>query len=265
MKTRFTTSLLIFALCAASAARAQLRSATPAPKTDTVLLSETVDGNYHVRRYRVERTGDADYSVLYQINLSKLTPKLGSNTRQLDDLDSFVQSLVRDTLKQVRRIVITGYSSPDGPLALNQRLAKARMQDFLNYVNAKYDLSKRFDVKGSWVAEDWESCRILVDQSAAMPDRERVLAIIDGPGSSADKEARLKRMPAVWNYMKKNILPPLRRVEAEVIYGAGTIFEQRIYVAPPAPAPAPAPPTKSDCDCLVVDENISGIIVEMPE
>jgi len=240
-----------------------MRSATPAPKTDTVLLSETVDGNYRVRRYRVERAGDADYSVLYQINVSKLAPKLGSNPRELDDLDRFVRSLVLDTLKQVRRVVITGYSSPDGPLALNQRLAKARMQDFLNYVNTKYDFSKRFDVKSSWVAEDWESCRILVDQSSSMPEREQVLAIIDGPDSGAEKQARLKRMPAVWNYMKKNILPPLRRVEVEVQYGSGVFVEQRIYVAPPTPAPAPQP--KSDCDCLVVDENISGIIVEMPE
>lgn len=239
-----------------------MRGATSASGADTVLLSETVDGNYRVRRYRVERTDDADYSVLYQINVAKLAPKLGSNPQELGDLERFVHSLVQDTLKQVRRVVITGYSSPDGPLALNQRLAKARMQDFLNYVDTEYDFSKRFDVKSSWVAEDWESCRILVDHSS-IPDREQVLAIIDGPGTGAEKQARLKRMPAVWNYMKVHILPPLRRVDVEVQYGSGAIFEQRIYVAPPAPAPALRP--KSDCDCVVVDENISGIIVEMPE
>lgn len=242
-----------------------MQNTTTAPKVDTVLLSETVDGNYRVRRYRIERTGDADYSVLYRINVSTLAPKMGKNGEELAALDRFAQSLVQDTAKQVRRVIVTGYSSPDGPHALNERLAKARMQNFLNYVNGKYDFSKRFDVKSDWVAEDWEGCRLAVEQSS-VPDKQQVLAILDGGDTPDRKELRLKQMPAVWEYMKVHILPPLRRAEVEVQYGSGVVFEQRTMIEQPRCEPVEQP-RKSACDpCdLIVDENITGIIVEMPE
>ena len=38
------------------------------PAADTVMLSETTDGDYLVRRFIVKRPGDTDYSVRYQIN-----------------------------------------------------------------------------------------------------------------------------------------------------------------------------------------------------
>ena len=85
-----------------------MQNTTTAPKVDTVLLSETVDGNYRVRRYRVERKGDADYSVLYRINVSTLAPKMGKNSEELEALNRFAQSLVQDTSKQVSRIIVTG-------------------------------------------------------------------------------------------------------------------------------------------------------------
>ncbi|MEZ3442503.1 hypothetical protein [uncultured Alistipes sp.] len=242
-----------------------MQNTTTAPKVDTVLLSETVDGNYRVRRYRVERKGDADYSVLYRINVSTLAPKMGKNSEELEALNRFAQSLVQDTSKQVSRIIVTGYSSPDGPRALNDRLAKARMQNFLNYVNGKYDFSKRFDVKSNWVAEDWEGCRMAVEH-APVPDKQQVLAIINGNDTPDQKEYRLKQMPAAWEYMKVHILPPLRRAEVEVQYGSGTVFEQRIMIERPRCEPVEQS-CQTPCDpCdLIVDENITGIIVEMPE
>lgn len=236
------------------------------PKSDTVLLSETAEGNYLVRRYRVERMGDADYSVYFQINLSQLSPKFGANPRELGDLDDFVRSLMQDSLRKVRSVSVTGCSSPDGPHAFNERLAKARTQSFIDYLNRTYDFSSRFDVRSSSVAEDWESCRRMVDLST-MPRRAEVLAVIDSRDAPDVKEARLKRMPEAWNYLKSRVLPSLRRVEVVVSYGYGSIFEQRTMIAPPEPAPTPRATEQSPCSpCdYIVDEGITGIIVEMPE
>ena len=236
------------------------------PKSDTVLLSERTEDGYLVRRYRVERMGDADYSVYYPINLSRLSPAFGENPRELGDLDDFVRSLMQDSLKKVRSVSVTGYSSPDGPHAFNERLAKARMQSLMDYLNRKYDFSSRFGVRTSSVAEDWESCREMVALSS-MPRRAEVLAVIDSRDAPDNKETRLKRMPEAWNYLKSRILPSLRRVEVVVSYGQGSIFEQRTMAAPPKPAPEPRVSEQSPCPpCeYVVDEGITGIIVEMPE
>ncbi|WP_418407588.1 hypothetical protein [Alistipes sp.] len=262
MKTIFTTFALSLALCAAAGATAQVRSAAPVPAADTVMLSETTDGDYLVRRFIVKRQDDTDYRIRYQINLAKLSSKLDGNTRELDGLNNFVANLMQDTLMNVKSVEITGYSSPDGPVKFNRTLAENRAADFRNYVDKKYGFSKKYDVTVNSVAEDWEMCRALVAQSA-VPDKQAVLNILDGSQSPDAKEQALKKMPSAWEYMVKNILPPLRRVELTINYGAGNIVEQRTMIPKPKVVPQPEQACEP-CRCEVVDETITGIIVEMP-
>lgn len=234
-----------------------MKSAAPAPGADSVLLSKTTDGDYIVRRYLVRSSGDADFTMHYRISLATLDTSLGGNPKQLGDLNAFLSGLVGDTLRKVQSVAITGYSSPDGPVQLNEKLAAQRAQDFKAYADSKYGLSKRYTVRVNSVAEDWKMCRTLVAQSQ-IPDRTAVLQIIDGTQTPEQKELALEKLPAAWNYMKANILPPLRRVEVMIAYADGNIVEQRTLK--PKPAPAPAPETYE-----VVDETITGVIVEMPE
>ncbi len=252
---------------AASAAAAPAGNPESAPAADSVLLSEQTDGDYLVRRYMVKDQGDAAYSVLYQINLATLSSTLGGNTRELDQLNTFINQLGSDTLMKVRSVIITGYSSPDGPAAFNESLARRRAQGFRTYVDRKYSLSKRFDVTTRSVAEDWEMCRSLVAQSN-IPDRQNVLRIIDSNRPIEAKETELKQLPAAWEYMKRNILPPLRRVELSINYGEGTVVEVRTRIRPACPEPAPKPEpaaAKPEQCCVVIDDTATGILVEMPE
>ncbi|MDE7344686.1 MAG: hypothetical protein K2N02_03810, partial [Alistipes sp.] len=271
MKTTFTTFVFSLALCAAVGAAAQPRRAGVEAKADTVMLSEKADGDYIVRRALVERKADSDYSVRYLINLATLDAALGGNSRELSELNSFVSGIMKDSLSKINSVVITGYASPDGPVALNERLARNRARDFRNYVDTKYGFSKKFDVKTSSVAEDWEMCRALVEKSS-MPEKQAVLRIIDGSQSSEAKEAALKQMPAVWEYMAEHILPPIRRVAMTINYDESSLVEQRTRIRKPKPAPKPAPqpvaepcPPAEPCRCWEIGEEINGIIVEIPD
>lgn len=225
------------------------------------MLSEATDGDYLVRRFIVKHQDDSDYKIRYQINLAKLSSKLDGNSRELDGLNNFVDNLMQDTLMNVKSVEITGYSSPDGPVKFNETLAKNRAADFKNYVDKKYGFSKKYDVTVNSVAEDWEMCRALVAQSA-VPDKQAVLDILDGRQSPDAKELALKKMPAAWEYMIRNILPPLRRVELTINYGAGNVVEQRTMI--PRAKPVPETQACAPCGCEVIDETITGIIVEMP-
>ena len=247
-------------MCAAAGATAQTKSAVPAPAADTVLLSETADGDYMVRRFLVKSRNDTDYSVRYRINLATLNAALSGNSKELDELNAFVGDLTKDTLKQVSAVTITGYSSPDGPVKFNEALAARRANDFKVYLDRKYDFSKKYKVTVNSVAEDWEMCRTLVAQSS-MPDKQAVLGILDGRQSPDQKELALKKMTTAWDYMKENILPPLRRVELTIDYKVNSIVEQRTLIPKPKPTPQPAQPAEP---YVVVDEQVSGIIVEMP-
>ena len=53
------------------------------PAADTVMLSETTDGDYLVRRFIIKRPGDTDYSVRYQTHLTTLSSTLDGTSRAL--------------------------------------------------------------------------------------------------------------------------------------------------------------------------------------
>lgn len=234
----FLSVSLITGWAAASYARNDTgASAQPqAPANDTVILATYQEDEYLVRRYIVRRPDDrvSDYSVRYNINMATLQKNLDDNGDALTALGGFIDRMISDANAEVSAVTITGYASPDGPYALNERLSESRARDFLKYVNAEYDLSSRYRVTAKGVAEDWESCRALVQSSREMPDKEAVLKIIDSSADPDLKERQIKKMTSAWNYMKKYVLPPLRRVEIVIDYGVGSIVEERILIQPVA-------------------------------
>ena len=146
VKTIVKTIALTVAMSAVAGATAQTGTMSASSAPDTVLLSERTDGDYLVRTYRIRQTDDVDYSIRYRISAATLNAALAGNSEALSELNGFVDGLLQDTLKKVSRIVITGYASPDGPVAYNRELAAQRATDFKNYVDGKYNLSQRYAV-----------------------------------------------------------------------------------------------------------------------
>lgn len=240
----------------AAGATAQMAVKTAGPAADTVMMSEKMEGDYLVRRYVIRSMDDVDYSIHYRISVAKLNAALKGNTQALSEMNSFVEGLMQDTTRRVCEVIITGYASPDGSVAFNEKLAAQRANDFKAYVDAKYDFSKHFNVTVKSVAEDWKATHAAIAASS-IPDRAMVLQIVDGSQAPMAKEQALKRNPAVWNYLAEQILPPMRRVEVMIGYATDRMVEQRTLVRKPTPAPAP--------DYVVVEENVNGVIVEMPD
>ena len=259
VKTIVKTIALTVAMSAVAGAAAQTGTLSAASAPDTVLLSETVDGDYRVRRLRIRSTDDVDYSIRYRISAATLNAALAGNAGALGELDGFVDGLMQDTLKQVSRIVITGYASPDGPVAYNRALAAQRAADFRTYMDRKYDLSQRYAVTVTSEADDWAMAHAAI-ASSSVPERAAVLQIVDGSQAPMAKEQALKRLPGVWNYLAREVLPPMRRVEVMIGYDTSRIVEERTLIPRPAPAPAP-----QQDDYVVVEEDVSGVIVEMPK
>lgn len=259
VKTIKKTIALSVAMCAVAGATAQNGTPSSVSTPDTVLLSETVDGDYRVRRFQIRSTDDVDYSIRYRISAATLNAALAGNTAALNELNGFVDGLMQDTLKKVSRIVITGYASPDGPVSYNKELAAQRASDFKTYMDRKYNLSGRYSVTVTSEADDWKMAHDAIATSA-VPARTTVLQIVDGAQSPMAKEQALKRLPGVWNYLAREILPPMRRVEVMIDYDTSRIVEERSLI--PRPAPAPSAPQE---DYVVVEEDVSGVIVEMPK
>lgn len=236
MKT-FTT-ILTFACTVASATMTSAHNgsehANQQPQYDTVVLATYQEDDYLVKRYVVNVPNNrmSDYSVRYSINTARLQPDLDDNSGALTALSHFIEQTMADTAARISSIEITGYASPDGPYALNERLSMQRAQDFKQYVDKRYNLSSRYQVTTRGVAEDWENCYAMVKMSNDVPHKTAVMAILDSTLSNNAKELQLKKMGDVWNYMRTDILPPLRRVDIVINYAQGTIVEERTLIEP---------------------------------
>lgn len=234
-------------------------------RSDTTLLSEWVDGNYLVRRYKIDSENDeAQYTLKYAVDASKLNSLLSGNSVELADLDKMMAELKRDTTMHVKRIDITGYASPDGNATSNEALALSRAQKFRAMLESRYGVVSNYVVRVMSEAEQWDDCNDAV-QNSTISNKDAVLGIIDSAASESVKEQRLKQMPQVWSVFRTQILPPMRRVEMVVYYNVDRVVEVRTLIEKPKPAPKPQP-QRMACPCqgMQIDEMI-GIIIDLSD
>lgn len=238
---------------------------------DSLLLSDVIEGNEKVRRYRVDTPMEADYALHYAISSAILNQQMGDNGEELAALAALMRHAV-DTMQRVEQVQITGYASPDGPEALNSSLAKRRAQDVKSYADKQFHLSDRCSVTLDSGIAPWSAVREQL-ASSSVEGKGEALKVLDGDHTPAEKQAALRSLPAVWRFLAREVLPSLRRVVVEVHYQQGQLVETRTVVAPkPAPTPPPTPvatqpkPKTSDpcCEELLTRETV-GIIVAMPD
>ena len=255
MKTHLTALLIGLSLVAITT---RVSAQQPTPSADSILLSDRIEGDDHIKHYLVHTPADADFTLHYLINNATLNRALENNAAELQQIDNLVTKVLADTLNQVQQVTITGYASPDGTLLRNQALAKRRAADMKSYLDKHYQLSKHDQV--SWRAEvaSWASLHDAVVTSS-IPHRDSVLKILHGNHTEPQKEAALKRMPDVWSYLKTQILPPVRRATVDVAYHQGKVVEQRVMIPKPAPKPAPAPQPAPEPEVVIVEEVIERV------
>lgn len=155
----------------------------------------------------------------YDQNSSEINPALANNRQELDKLNEFICTAVSDPKLYVSSVKLTGYSSIEGAYAVNERLARNRVQAFKGYLENEYALSERLPVEVSWVAEDWGSLYNTI-QASDLPERAEILHIIETYDVFRGRENHLMRVGGgkVYKEMLNTYFPALRRVEIRVEY-----------------------------------------------
>ena len=126
-----------------------------------------------------------------------------------------VQAAIKDAKdnekKEISKIEVSGYASPDGAQALNENLAKNRQKVAANFL--KKDLKKNkvtTAVESNITAEDWEGFRKAMENSN-MRDKDLVLRVLSMYSDPEEREAQIKNLSAVYGTIAEEILPALRR------------------------------------------------------
>ena len=153
-------------------------------------------------------TGSVD--IMYQVNRSNVrTTELSKEqTKLFEDFIRENQNRDRVTLGNIQA---RGYASPEGPEGFNDKLSVARSQSGktaiekqLKNTNLKYDVAS--------FGEDWEGFKKLVEESN-MRDKSMIIQVLNMYSSAAQRDVEIRNMSAVFEELKQNILPELRRTQ----------------------------------------------------
>ena len=165
-------------------------------------LMDQMANNYKKVTTVVDKT-----DLLYAINSSVVTKKNEKNANLGAFKENVDKNLTNDRATQ--NIAVKGYASPDGPVKFNDTLSKKRSESGKKVV-AKLLKDAGLDIDAAAYGEDWDGFKELVEKSD-IKDKNLILQVLSLYNSPAERETEIKNMSTVFNELKKDILPELRR------------------------------------------------------
>jgi outer membrane protein OmpA-like peptidoglycan-associated protein len=149
-------------------------------------------------------------NIMYQVNSSNVRP--GELSKEQTKLfEEFIRENENRDRVTLGNIQARGYASPEGPEGFNDQLSQKRSQSGraaiekqLKGVGVNYDVAS--------YGEDWEGFKELVEASN-MRDKAMIIQVLNMYSSAAQRDIEIKNMSAVFEELKQNILPELRRTQ----------------------------------------------------
>lgn len=142
--------------------------------------------------------------------------------------------------KEILKIEVNGYASPDGELQFNNELANERagaggkfVVDALRSSKGLKDINYDINNSNLYVqnqgTEDWKGLLQGIE-FARIPNKEKVVEIIRNSSlSSTEKQSQLRAMNDAWEIITEEYLPPLRRANMVIMTKvAPRTFEERM-------------------------------------
>ena len=156
----------------------------------------------------IQELTEADIKFLIQ------SAELRSKETKSDEVKA-LQAAIKDAKanekKEINKIEVAGYASPDGGMDLNEKLAQNRQKAAANFL--KKDLKKNKvanAIESNITAEDWEGFQKAMENSN-MRDKDLVLRVLSMYSDPEEREAQIKNLSSVYGTIADEILPALRR------------------------------------------------------
>ena len=178
----------------------------------TAELAEAIDNKPAATPDKFQRViqelTEADIKFLIQ------SAELRSKETKSDEMKA-LQAAIKDAQgaerKEISKIEVAGYASPDGGMDLNEKLAQNRQKVAANFLQR--DLKKNkvtTAIDSNITAEDWEGFQKAMENSN-MQDKDLVLRVLSMYSDPEEREAQIKNLSAVYGTIAEEILPALRR------------------------------------------------------
>lgn len=187
-----------------------------------------------IERYRIEphlayirpeaeavksRAEQGESFLDFAVGKTSVNPEFGRNAAELEKIRRMIDLVQDDKDLTIKRIVIVGYASPEGSLAMNERLSEGRAKALRDYLQSRYPAIPGSLYSIRFGGENWDDL-VKAVQTSDMPDKQAVLDIIDRYSIIGGREAKLMALKGgtPWRYMLREMFPSLRKVTVTVDY-----------------------------------------------
>jgi tetratricopeptide (TPR) repeat protein len=134
-----------------------------------------------------------------------------TKSESIKALQEALKAAKDDDRREINKIEVAGYASPDGGMDLNEKLAQNRQKVAADFL--KKDLKKNKQdnaIESNITAEDWEGFQKAMENSN-MQDKDLVLRVLSMYSDPEEREAQIKNLSNVYGTIADEVLPALRR------------------------------------------------------
>ncbi len=159
-----------------------------------------------------------EITIFYPLQKSNLTSK----EKRREDISNFVEEVKKakdDKEQELVSFTIASYASPEGPEELNSDLVTKRgetTQNFMSKTLKKAEVEgsddDKFFTRKTTPTEDWEGFKAKVEASN-ITDKALILKVLSMNSDPVKRETEIKNMSKVYDELRDDILPQLRRSE----------------------------------------------------
>jgi len=187
-------------------------------------------------------------NIYFEVNRADLNWNLKLNKDKaaqqvLADLKNYLSNAL-DGTKNLKKIVISGWASPEGEESLNQGLSEKRFDQGKKWLDrqiedwkkeyAKKNKLKLRDVKTPEIVfehhakgEDWSGFEVAVEKSN-IREKNQILNVVRSQRESSVREQRIREMTDIYNEIAEIVLPPLRRAEIAITCNKNNFTDEEI-------------------------------------
>lgn len=169
--------------------------------------------------------------ILYNINQSNIRPS-ELKSADIKALKDYIALVMENERMEVKGVTNSSYASPDGPLALNEKLSVERGKAADRYLKREYGkIPELADLFASQTtAEDWEGFKTLVQESS-IADKELILRVLSMYQDPVVREQEIKNMATAYEALADQVLPKLRRSKLIVDVNLIGLSDEEILAA----------------------------------
>lgn len=166
----------------------------------------------------------------------------------IKEMNAFVVGADTNQKIALKRVDIQSYASPEGEIDINENLANDRAktgQETMVDIFKKNEVEQGQDdgfYKKDPRGEDWDGFKKAVEASD-MEDKELILRVLEQYPDKRKREEEIRNMAKTYRRLEKDILPPLRRSQINLVYDLTGYSDEELMDL-----------CKNDPDTLTVEE-----------